>query len=201
MRSRRTATALVLGLALALTGCGKAEEPSKKDPSSAPTSPSAPPVEPATGPALKGTGYTFHLPQGWVQRTLEYKRAEKELEVAGGTAPDATGIANAVKVRITDAKVDEPDAAQLEEISKTVTKELKTLIPQLVVNEPTEIDGQPALDHEGPAARGGQQYYIHQYIAFKDGKAYAITFQFSRVVTGTQRTAIVAPVLASWTWS
>lgn len=200
MRLRRTAPLLALAVVLALAGCGKAGEPDKKPTTSAPTS-TAPTVQPAQGPELKGTGYRFHLPKGWEEHTAEYKRAEKEIEVAGSDVPDATGIADAVKVRVTDAKIDEPDEDQLEEISKTVTKELSSAIPKLLVNDPIEIDGQPALDHEGAATADGAKYYTHQFIAFKDGKAYAITFQFSRAATGKQRAAVIEPVLASWKWS
>src|SRR5690242_11557467 len=117
MSPRRTAPLLVLAVVLTLTGCGKESEPDKKPTTSAPTS-TAPAAEPAKGPELKGTGYRFHLPKGWEEHTAEYKRAEKEIEVAGSDVPDATGIADAVKVRVTDAKIDEPDDEQLEEISK-----------------------------------------------------------------------------------
>lgn len=199
MRLRRTTPLLALAAVLVLGGCGK-EAPVHQATPSAPSSSPTPRAAPATGPLLSGTGYAFHLPRGWEQRTREYKRAEKEIEVAGADAPDASGIADAVKVRVTDSAVAEPDDTQLQEISTTITRELRTRIPKLVVNHPTEIADQPALDHEGALAQQGTPYYIHQFIAFKGGKAYAITFQFSRATTGKQRSEIIGPVLASWTW-
>lgn len=202
---RRTAPALVLSVALAVTGCGgdgdqDAREPSSSAPST--SEPAAPweDAAPAQGLAMAGTGYTFKAVKGWTNATKGAKAVNQLVEVAASAAPDASGFATNVNVVVSNAGVQQPDEEQLDEISAAIGKELVKLVPQLKVNEQTEVAGQPALDHEGAAARDGVNYYIHQFVTFKDGKAYTITFSFSRAATPAQRTAVIHPVLASWAW-
>ncbi len=204
---RRTAPALALAIALALTGCGGEEE--KQDTAKSPetsspsaTEPASPWEEtpPAQGLVLNGGDYSFKAVKGWTDATKEAQAVNKMVQVAASAAPDATGFATNVNVVVSNAGVEEPTEAQMTQISEAIKKELVKLAPQLTVNEQTQIAGQPALDHEGAAARGGVNYYIHQYVAFKQGKAYTITFSFSRATTPQQRTGIINPVMASWTW-
>lgn len=207
---RRTAPALALALALALTGCGGEEEEKKDTAKSPETSTSSPtatepasPWEgtaPAQGLALGGDAYGFKAVKGWTDATKDAKAVNQMVQVAASAAPDATGFANNVNVVVSDAGVEEPSDDQMSQISAAIKKELVKLAPQLKVNEPTELAGQPALDHEGAAARKDVKYYIHQYVAFRQGKAYTITFSFSRATTPQQRAGIINPVMASWTW-
>lgn len=203
----RTAPALALAIALALSGCGGAEE--KQDAPRSPetstptaTEPASPweGTPPAQGMALNGDGYSFNAVKGWTDATKEAKAVNQMVQVAASAAPDATGFATNVNVVVSDAGVEEPTDEQMTQISGAIKKELVKLAPRLKVNEQTRVAGQPALDHEGAASREDVDYYIHQYVAFRERKAYTITFSFSRATTPEQRTGIINPVMASWTW-
>ncbi len=203
MRLRRTLPVLALSLAMALTGCGGDEEPKGGATSSSATESPAVPwddAEPAVGREMSGTGYTFKAPKGWIDATENAKAVNQLVEVAASDEPDETGFATNVNVVVSDAGMEEPDEDQLKDVSDAIQKELVKLAPKLRVNEPTELEGQPTLDHEGAAVREDIRYYIHQYVAFKNRKAYTITFSFSRAKTGKERAAVINPVLASWSW-
>jgi hypothetical protein len=167
------------------------------EPSESATSPS---VRPANGKQFRGAGFAFRAPKGWTNATAKARELNSLVKLAAADAPDSTGFATNVNVVVADAGVQEPNAEQLEQISEAIEKRLTSLVPKLKVNDTTEVAGQPALDHEGPAAKGGVRYYIHQFGAFNEGNAYTITFSFSRQTKPAQRDRVTDAVLASWTW-
>lgn len=203
--ARRTLPALAAVAALALAGCSNSAEkaapkPPPPPPSTSATTPPAPRphVPPATGPLLAGTGYSLHAPRGW--RVRGRLPDQPLVQVAATAPPDRSGYAPNLNVIVSNTGVDMPDEAQLKAISATIVREIHTIAPKVQVNPTTTIAGQPALDHEALASKNGQQYALHQFVVFRDGKAYTITFTFGRSATAAQRNAVIDPVLSSWKW-
>lgn len=217
MRIRRALTPALLSCALVLTGCasdgGQEDETDKPGSASTTTDPSSPSTEPtagttaagagakpATGRSFSGKGYTFKAPEGWTDATRQAKDLNSLVEVAAAASPDDSGFATNMNVVVADSGVDEPNAELLRQVSDAIKKRLSDLVPELRVNAQTEISGKPALHHQGAATKSGVEYYIDQYVAFDDGKAFTITFSFGRDKTADQRAAVVGPVLAGWAW-
>lgn len=213
MRLRRSTTAAVaLLLAATLTGCGGDDEVAAGEKEKAAASSSASPeplqspsVAPAQGRTFEGKGYAFTAPKGWKDATASARQANKSIALAAAAQkPDAGGFATNVNVIVNPSGLDgDPGEGQLEQFSTTIADSpaLRRLVPKLKVNDPTEVAGQPALNHEGAASRSGVRYYMDQYIAFKDGNAYTITFSFGRRTRPAERDRIAGSVLASWTWA
>jgi hypothetical protein len=219
----RRHTAAAAALAIVLTGglasCGDDEEAPRgaesspaasaspdesagqeTEPAEPTESASSPAVRPANGKQFRGDGFVFRTPKGWTNATRKARELNPLVKLAAADAPDDTGFATNVNVVVADAGVQEPDEEDLEQISAAIQKRLTSLVPKLEVNDTTEVAGQPALSHEGAAAKSGLRYYIHQFVAFNEGKAYTITFSFSRQTKPAERDRVTDAVLASWTW-
>lgn len=220
MRIRQYAVApIALSLALTgvLSGCGEDEKsPRGAATKSTPAAPSTSASEaasasaepedretadPAAGKQFEGQGFSFNAPKGWTDATAKAKELNSLVELAAAAAPDDTGFATNVNVVVADAGVEQPNEQQMQQISDAIEKRLTSLVPKLKVNGTTKVADQPALDHEGAATKSGVNYYIHQFVAFREGKAYTITFSFSRQHKPAQRQQVIDAVLASWSWS
>ena len=211
MRARALLLPALLGVALLLGGCGgsgttaassTATTSSAGSPSS-PASSGSDPVpaptytqKPAAGPKFSGKGYAFHTPQGWTDATKRAKKLNAMVALAATDKPDSSGFATNVNVVVADAGVQQPSSAQLTEISQAIKKRLKSLVPRLRVDPTTSVDGAVALHHEGPATKSGVKYYIDQYVAFQDGKAYTVTFSYGRTTSTKQRAKVSGSVLS-----
>lgn len=157
-------------------------------------------TEPADGKEFRGHGFSFRAPRGWTDETAKARQLNQLVDLAAAGAPDRSGFATNVNVVVSDSGVDEPTDEQLGQVSQQIRKRLASLVPRLTVNRTTELAGRPTLDHEGAANKSGVGYYIHQYVAFKDGNAYTITFSFSPTTKPGKRQQVINAVMASWAW-
>ncbi|MET0931250.1 MAG: hypothetical protein ABWX74_17145 [Aeromicrobium sp.] len=194
----RRVAALAIVSTLTLAGCGGSDSggDSGSDSSSSPSS-SSDDVDAADGDAIKGTGYTYSVPDGWAVPEQDIAGTEQTDSFAADLE-DTDGFADNVNViRLDPAPLDDLDkledglAAELEGAgSKDVT-----------VGNRTEIDGDETVTITSVQTQAGKEYLTDQFNAIHDGVSYVITFSFSDTVSEADRNDLSSSVLASWKWT
>ncbi|HEY9563495.1 MAG TPA: hypothetical protein VIR30_06975 [Nocardioides sp.] len=202
------ALAAVLGLSL-LGACSGDDEPdAKKSPSPSPSAsataePSASETalrdtdfgRPATGKTVKGKGYTYRMPKGWVKGTPLDTDPSIDSVVEEADADD--GFAD----NITVAHQKAPAGSTLDELEASVASQLDETVPKLDVQPRVVLDGVEALHYRGAAKVDSVRYFLEELVTIDDkGAITVITFSFSPELGATSRTKLVDSVLASWSW-
>ncbi len=203
MRALRPASALIVAVALVLTGCsalgiGGGDRPATANPSTpsgqdtgTPTTPGA---GPATGTLITGTGYSFRVPEGW---------AEADASLAPGA--DVLVMNTRSSAQFTD--------------SINVLLSPAGLVPLALLEQATrgELEGIGARDvMVGDRVRtGGNEfthisafmtlntlnYQVEQFAVNSNSQTYLITFAFSPSVTEQERMEVATSTLATWSFN
>lgn len=186
MNRARYLGALAAVLALLLAGCsddeptepGPSSSPTEASQSSSPTEPTEPTVEPATGEAMAGDSASARAPEGF--RVSEF----------------GFGILNAAKGDTTVTFAD------LGAVSVTTPK-------QLAGNGLTNFKGRPTVTYG--ADLGGAPAYLAvgsdgsgpyvEYGAVRGGNAVVVAFAFPGHMPEDEQDALIASVLASFSWN
>lgn len=202
------ATALAV---LVLASCGKASTDGKKADSPKSESPSASAsttpsqtstATPASGIAMKGTGYAYHLPKAWEDITAQLKQSQPGIDTGGRAKPATPPFTSNMNTLTTPSQISgKPSDKDLDGLAAQIKQEVASLAPNVETKEHTSIAGAPAVHQEGQANSGGTKFFLVQYFAVYNGNNYGVTFAFPSGTTEADRTKIVEPVLASWTWS
>lgn len=203
-------TALVV---LVLASCGKADAPKTKSSDSASTSQSSSPSEspsaspsstvaPAGGIAMTGTGYAYHLPDGWEDISTQLKQSQPGIDTGGRAKPATPPFTSNMNTLTTPSQISgTPSASDLDGLAAQIKQEVASLAPTVQTKPQTQIAGAPAVHQEGEANSSGTKFYLVQYFAVYNGNNYGVTFAFPSGTNEADRTKIIEPVLASWKWS
>lgn len=178
--------ALSLAAVLALTGCGAAGESSDA---------AAIDAEPATGELITGDGYTYNVPEGWVQSGEEALQGVADTLVFDGE--DTDDFTDNVNVLLSPAgavTADQVESDGLAEFEQTEGAEVE-------VAERVVIADSESAHLSGSLSQQGVEYLMEQYYATNGDQTYVITFSFSSGVSDEDRAAVTDPILASWAWS
>ncbi|NYG60474.1 hypothetical protein BJ980_003397 [Nocardioides daedukensis] len=200
------ALAAVLGLSL-LGACGGDDEPdAKKSASPSPSATAEPSASetalrdtdfgrPATGKTVKGKGYTYRMPKGWVKGTP--LATDPSIDSVAEEADADDGFLD----NITVAHQKAPAGSTLDELEASVASQLAKTVPDLDVQPRVVLDGVEALHYRGAAKVDSVRYFLEELVTIDDkGAITVITFSFSPELGATSRTKLVDSVLASWSW-
>jgi hypothetical protein len=192
-------TAMVLAT-LVLSGCGADAgdgDETDGDPTATPSAPLAATDwgRPATGPVITGTGYTYRVPKTWGDVTARAKKVQASSDSAASEKAATDGFADNISVgyQSTDAT--------LAELEAVLPAKLRSLVKKLDTLPHVTIDGVEALHHRGLAQSAGTTYFLEQFAVLRDGRVAIINFSLGQSLPVAEREAMVASVMASWTWS
>lgn len=153
--------------------------------------------EPAAGVEVKGTGYTYNLPEGWVDTTEQMKARQQTVDSAGSAKPSTKEFVDNVNVGF-----DSAPGATLGQLQQTIPLQLSTLVRKVETLPMVDIDGVGSIHHRGPAELGDSRYFLEQFATLDDeGKIAIITFSLSRDLPAKERDRLVRSVMASWRWT
>lgn len=193
----RRATALALVSTLALTGCGDSDDDTPAADATSSTTTDASTDAPTDSSTIKGTGYTYTVPDGWGVPKQKIDGAE-QIDSFAGDLNDKDGFTDNVNViRIEPAPVTDADA-----LETAFVKELEGAgSKDVTVRDRTDIDGDQAVHVASNRDQAGKTYLAEQYDVIHDGASYVITFSFSDTVSEADRDDLAASVLTSWAWA
>lgn len=198
-------TAVALLAVVALTSCSKSDSTAKDatstsaSASASSSAPASPTAAPATGVEVKGTGYTYRLPQGWEDITADLKKAQPGIDSGGRATPATPPFTANLNVLTTSSDIKgKPTDAQLTALGKALKAEVAQISPDMASKPNTLLDGATALHQEGNAVSGPSKFFLVQYLAVNDGSNYSLTFAFPRSVSAGDRDKVASAVVASF---
>lgn len=194
MKSPRRSAAILALLVLGVAGC---TSPDRSQPRKTPTAGvgaiSIPPVEPADGKTLKGPGFSYEVPKGWVEAN-EFVPEAVSVAVDGDDADGFTDNINVI--RLDPAPIRDLD--ELEDTSVDELEEADGTKVQILNRE--ELDGSTGIHISAGLESRGKKYTIEQFNVIHDDVAYVVTFSFSLNKKQATREKITQTVLITWNW-
>lgn len=215
MPNRTWSAALVVAVSLALAGCAASPDAASTDaastgaassgaassnPSAATSAPSA-----ASSPAssdgavtsdgtVTGTGYRFTAPEGWgVPKGVSAPSGVDSLVADLG---DKDGFSDNINVVALGNGTVTPEVAEAQ--GPAGLKQAGA--SKVAVSDRVTVAGQPSAHLTAVLTKGAAKYRVEQVYLAHGGKSYVVTFSFSTSVSKSDRSAVVQPVLTSWTW-
>ena len=199
------AIALALTSSLLLAGCSGVLLPPTQDPTSVATQSPAPgastPVPEASsesdnGLTLEGSGYTFVIPQGWIELDPKLVSGISMLEVVGVSQTPTNGFSNNVNVV---ASPSGPLSSQQFEVAGTMELEAVGAI-DVRVRDRVWVAGAESAHLSAVLTESGLKYHTEQYALANGKNAFVVTFSFGYGTPESERDALSNSVLATWTW-
>ena len=187
VRATLTLTALVFVAA----GCGD----DSVDPKAEDASPENSSAAAATGDEIKGTGYTYNVPEGWA--TPAQKPPGFDPDSLAADQDDDDDFTDNVNVilspagEITPEQVETAGVQELESVKAT----------DVTVEDRVTVAGSESAHLSAGMSLNSQNYTIDQFYVVGDGETFIVTFSFSPDVSAEDRAAVTGPTLASWTWT
>ncbi|MRK00223.1 hypothetical protein GEV27_01690 [Aeromicrobium sp. S22] len=197
----RRAAALTLMATLTLSACGSSDSSDNSSSSSSSSSKSEKATgfdaPPADGPTIKGTDYTYSVPDSW--ETPKNKPAGFDFDSLAVDSDDKDGFADNINVlRQSPA----PTGVTIEELSKNLGDELtKQGARDVKTNESVTVAGESAAHISMSQELNGNKNLTEQYYMLRKGALYVVTFSHSTDVSKADRDKIAGSVLSTWTWS
>jgi hypothetical protein len=149
----------------------------------------------ATGPQIDGTGYSFHVPDGWGEPDEPVPGFDPDSFAMNGR--DKDDFADNVNVLLFPGGSLTPDEAE-----KAARDELASVgVKDVVVNSRVQVGGNPSAHVTGQASINDLDYTVEQYYPTDDDQAYVVTFSFSADVPAEQRMRVTDATLVSWKWT
>lgn len=211
VRRRFSAAVLTAALVAGAAGCG-ADAPDKAggEPSSSPErtasetpsatpSPSYRPVRPKGAKVIRGTGYSFALPKGWVNLTRQMRADQPSIDVAVGAELQTDGFANNLSVTVAPTGAAVPES--IDDIAAQILRELRPKAPKMRVRPDTTVAGLPAAKLSGTYNAGKQRYWLEQYVVVGPKRSHVISFSITPTTARKQRNALIDSVLRSWSFA
>jgi hypothetical protein len=197
LTSRVAALAIVSTLTLAGCGGSGSDDDSSSNTSDTSSSSSSNDAKPADGDSIKGTGYTYSVPEGWAVPDQEIAGTE-QTDTFAADLKDSDGFSDNVNViRLDPAPV--TDLGKLEDGLKAELENAGS--GDVKVGDRTEIDGDETVTITSVQTQNDKKYLTDQFNAIHDGVSYVITFSFSDTVSEADRNDLSSSVLASWKWT
>lgn len=200
-RSRAAAPVLsVLALCLVAAGCGKAdtapEDLTTSGTSAASTQPTEAAVVPKGATVVKGTGYSFAMPQGWTNLTKTVRKTQPSVDVAVGSKLQTKGFTNNLNVVVTKTSGTSPE--ELKVIADEIKGALSDSAPDYRVQPPTRVAGLTTVHLSGERTAGEQTYWLEQYVVLGEKNAQVVSFSVSLDYPVAKRRQLIESVLKSW---
>lgn len=191
--SAAAASASAEGSASSASSGASSGSPTTQDPSNPASSSAVPPDE----GRLAGEGYSFTLPTGWDDATDQFRKYSELIDVGAVNGEQAGQLFSDNVNVLRNADQTELPVATAE---RQFADELGTVASRVRVEDPTTIDGVPAVHLSGRTRAGEVVALTDQFIAFVDDAYYVVTFSYSTGTPDAQRADEVAAMLASWAW-
>lgn len=140
----------------------------------------------SSGVRIEGTGYSYSVPEGWVEVPEVQNPVDTAMRLDGGD--ELTSNLNVIYVQ---------GDGSLEEIEQGAEGELAQYgATNVTINDRVKVDGEESVhitaDIVGTAS-------FHQYAALGNGGGYIITFTFTEDFEGDTLT-FAEDVLDTWSW-
>lgn len=189
-------TLAALATLLVITACGSSDDSdSKKKEDADASSKSQESAAPATGTEIKGTGYTYRVPEGW--GIPDQKPPAFDPDSFAVQKEDKDGFTD--NVNVVASPIGKIEADQAEQAAK---QELETVgATNISVNDRTEVAGNETPHVSAEIAQGSVEYATEQFFVGNGEKMFVVTFSFSRDLAKEDRAKVTGPLLASWTWT
>lgn len=207
IRQIRALPPLLLSAAL-LTGCGgeggtDSQETGSSPSETATSSPSGSELpatdfgKPAAGPKMKGDGYTYRLPKGWVNATRQTRARQSSVDSSGTESNTTDDFVDTLVIGFDSAA-----GATLDQLEQTVPVQLSTLVKKVETLPRVTVDGVGAIHHRGAAELGSTKFFLDQFATLdEDGRIAIITFSVSRSLPEKDRARLINSVMATWAWT
>lgn len=196
----RRAAALTMLATLTLSACGGSDSGSDGDsPKKSDKSSAAPgfDAEPADGKTLKGTDYTYSVPDGW--DVPKEKPAGFDFDSLAVDTKDKDGFTDNINVLRQDpAPAGLTDKQLGDELGKQLTAQGAK---DVEVQSAVTIDGDPASHISSSQDLNGNKNLTEQYYTLHDGALYVVTFSHSMDASREDRDEVAGSILASWKWA
>ena len=211
-RSRTVATTaasllLAAGLLGACGGDGDEESGPQETPSATPTASQSPTAvetpearkvkfgKPAKGTRIKGSTYTFRVPDGWLDNTASAREVDSEIDASGAESDGADGFRNNVTVTSIVAT-----GGNLDDLEADITLQLENVAKKISQEERVMLAGRPMAHHVG-VLKGNPPYHVEQYSGIdEEGRVTVIAFNFAHNTPAKARERSTNAILASWKW-
>lgn len=202
--------ALVTSACLALTGCGSGDSAASDDastdpagastaaasPSSTPTTAAPKPVRPKGAKVIRGTGYSFAMPKGWVNLTRAMRKDQPTVDAAVGNRVQNDGFADNLVVTLTPTG--EANTDTIDEVAKQVLEAVRKNAPKYAIRPPASVAGVPAAHLSGLYSKGRQRYWLEQFVVVGAEQTMVIAFSISPSTPKKARDRLIRTVLRSW---
>lgn len=198
----RRAAALTILATLTLSACGSSDSDdssssSKDSKDSSKSSDSGFSAEPANGPSIKGTDYTYSVPDTW--ETPKNKPAGFDFDSLAVDSDDKDGFADNINVLREDPA---PSGLTSEQLDKELGDQLvKQGAKDVETQTAVTIDGERATHISMSQELNGNKNLTEQYYVVRDGALYVITFSHSPDLSEADRDEVAGSVLTTWKWS
>lgn len=195
-------TTLVTTLTLTLGACGSSDsdggsdQDSSKESSKTTDAPSFD-AKPATGDTVKGTNYSYVIPESWAVPKSPPAGFDPD-SLAVDRKPTGSFANNINVLRQSPA----PSGVTIDKLNDELGDELtKQGAKDVVTQKPVTIDGEPATHVSLSQSLNGAKNLTEQYYALRDGAMYVITFSYGTDVSQADRDEIAGSVLTTWSWA
>lgn len=191
--------------ALVLAACGSdtndsddTESPTATDAPTETAGPTDTPTEdptqdPPPGDAITGNGYSFALPDGWVDGAEEIGGAG--IDTAALESEEIEGFSNNVNIIVN--AIGQEFTAQ--ELLDAQVSELQGL-GSIEDSGTTQFAGEDASYAVVETTQSGVDYRVYQFFVERDTTVYVITFSFRPSTDEAERTDIIRTIESGFAW-
>lgn len=189
--------------ALVLAGCG--EETGGSDDDSTPTTTESPTpspdptddttVDPPDGDTVTGNGYSFVLPDGWIDATAEFQDQTGQIDSAAREEVPTEDYSNNVNIIATPI----PQEFTTQELLDQQLSELQGF-GEIEDSGITQFAGEEASYAVLPTNQEGVEYRVHQLFVQREGTVYVMSFAFRLSTDNTEASDIIAQIESGFAW-
>lgn len=149
----------------------------------------------AKGKKIRGTGYTYVVPDGWGKPSQDIPGFDPDsIAVDLNDSDGFTDNVNVLPPSAGKKTLRRAEAAAKAELAAWGAQDIR-------VNTPARVAGSKTAHVTAGMSMNGNHYTIEQFYPTHNGRTFVVTFSFSRSLTAVERAQVTDTVLATWVWT